>query len=77
MRRLRRLRAGLPGGGDLLNEDDLPAQWSGYILDNAAFFEATLPGQDEPLGSPGGAARLGPLTVDAPLVAEQPPGPLS
>ncbi|GAA1772327.1 hypothetical protein GCM10009810_32120 [Nostocoides vanveenii] len=58
-------------------EDDVPAQWSGYILDNAAFFEATLPGQDQPLGSPGGAARLGPLTVDAPLVAEQPPGPLS
>ncbi|HUH69708.1 MAG TPA: hypothetical protein VLZ05_13065 [Mycobacterium sp.] len=30
------------------------------------------PGRDGPLGSPGGAAKIGPLGVDAPLVAAQP-----
>ena len=54
-------------------EDDVPPQWSDYLRDNASFFEDPLPGHDEPLGSPGGAARLGPLSVDAPLVASQPP----
>ncbi len=53
-------------------EDDLPGQWSGYLRDNADFFEEALPGQDRPLGSPGGAAVVGPLTGDAPLVASQP-----
>ncbi|HNA99029.1 MAG TPA: ferredoxin family protein [Marmoricola sp.] len=55
-------------------EDDLPGQWDGFLGDNAAFFEETLPGQSAPLGSPGGAAKLGPLDTDAPLVAAQPPG---
>ena len=32
-----------------------------------------LPGQAVPLNSPGGAGKLGPLTVDAPLVAALPP----
>ncbi|HET7760861.1 MAG TPA: ferredoxin [Phycicoccus sp.] len=54
-------------------EDDLPEQWNDYLTDNATFFEDTLPGRDEPLGSPGGAAKLGALPVDAPLVAAQPP----
>ena len=58
-------------------EDDLPEQWNDYLTDNAAFFEDTLPGRDEPLGSPGGAAKLGALPVDAPLVAAQPPGEAS
>ncbi len=31
-----------------------------------------LPGRDEPLGSPGGAAKIGPLGVDTPLVASLP-----
>ena len=51
----------------------MPPQWSDYLRDNASFFEDPLPGHDEPLGSPGGAARLGPLSVDAPLVASQAP----
>jgi NAD-dependent dihydropyrimidine dehydrogenase PreA subunit len=55
-------------------EDDLPSQWDGFLGDNAAFFEDTLPGQSGPLGSPGGAAKVGALDTDAPLVAAQPPG---
>ena len=53
-------------------EDDLPAQWSGFKEDNARFFTDVLPGRDEPLGSPGGAAKIGRLGTDTPLVAEQP-----
>jgi hypothetical protein len=32
-----------------------------------------LPGQPAALGSPGGAAKVGPLGVDTPLVAEHEP----
>jgi len=54
-------------------EDDVPEQWQGFTADNAAFFTLTLPGRGDALGSPGGAAKIGPLPVDAPLVAAQPP----
>lgn len=53
-------------------EDDLPEDLKPYQADNEAFFAETLPGRDEPLGSPGGAAKLGPLGVDTPLVAGHP-----
>ena len=53
-------------------EDDLPAALRPYLADNEAFFTETLPGRDGPLGSPGGAAKLGALDVDAPLVAGLP-----
>jgi NAD-dependent dihydropyrimidine dehydrogenase PreA subunit len=53
-------------------EDDLPGQWVEYQSDNARFFTAALPGRPEPLGSPGGAAKIGPLGVDTPLVTEHP-----
>ena len=56
-------------------EDDLPSAWAGYLRDNADFFEETLPGRDHAIGSPGGAAKLGIVPADAPLVAAQPPGP--
>ena len=56
-------------------EDDLPAQWSAYTEDNARFFTDALPGRDEPLNSPGGAAKLGKLGVDTPLVSGLPPQP--
>jgi NAD-dependent dihydropyrimidine dehydrogenase PreA subunit len=46
-------------------EDDLPSEWSGYLHANADFFA--------PIGSPGGAARTGPLGSDAPLVTSLPP----
>jgi NAD-dependent dihydropyrimidine dehydrogenase PreA subunit len=54
-------------------EDDLPEDLQPYREDNAAFFNETLPGRDEPLGSPGGAAKVGALDVDTPLVAALPP----
>ena len=54
-------------------EDDLPDELTPYLADNDAFFSETLPGRDGPLGSPGGAAKLGALEVDAPLVAGLPP----
>ena len=54
-------------------EDDLPDEWRDYLADNAGFFTDILPGQPGPLGSPGGAARVGPLEVDTPMVASLPP----
>ncbi len=54
-------------------EDDVPDEWNDYIDDNARFFHEALPGRDEPLGSPGGAAKLGPTGVDTALVAGFPP----
>jgi NAD-dependent dihydropyrimidine dehydrogenase PreA subunit len=54
-------------------ENDVPPQWTDYTKDNARFFTDVLAGRDEPLGSPGGAAKLGPLGVDTPLVAGLPP----
>jgi NAD-dependent dihydropyrimidine dehydrogenase PreA subunit len=44
-----------------------------HVEDNARFFEVTLPGRDEPVGSPGGAAAVGPLGVDTELVASYQP----
>lgn len=54
-------------------EDDLPQQWGEYQADNARFFTSTLPDCAGPVGSPGGAAKVGPLGADTPLVAEHPP----
>ncbi len=53
-------------------EDDLPEKWQVYTDDNARFFTDTLPRQDAPLGSPGGAAKIGALGVDTDLVATHP-----
>ena len=53
-------------------EDDLPAELQPYLQDNTDFFEETMPGQSEPLGSPGGAAKLGVLPFDTPLVSDFP-----
>ena len=50
-------------------EDDLPAEQHEHLADNAAFFFDTLPGREAPLGSPGGAAKIGPVPADAPMVA--------
>ncbi len=54
-------------------EDDLPADLVPYQDDNARFFSEVLPGRDRPVGSPGGAAKLGALGVDTELVAHHPP----
>jgi NAD-dependent dihydropyrimidine dehydrogenase PreA subunit len=50
-------------------QDDLPAEWSEYAGDNEHFFTSALSGRLTPLGSPGGAAKIGPTGVDTPLVA--------
>ena len=50
-------------------EDDVPTRWSGFTADNAAFFAEPLSGADASLGSPGGAAKLGRIGADTPLVA--------
>lgn len=54
-------------------EDDLPDVWLPYQTENEAFFDSVLPGRSEPLGSPGGAAKLGRVGADTPLIAELPP----
>ncbi len=56
-------------------EDDLPEKWTVHIEDNARFFDETLPGRDTPLGSPGGAMKIGTVAGDTPLVAVLPPQP--
>jgi NAD-dependent dihydropyrimidine dehydrogenase PreA subunit len=53
-------------------EDDLPDSLQEYQADNARFFAEPLPGRDQPLGSPGGAQRLGVVGVDTELVAAHP-----
>ncbi|OBA87087.1 ferredoxin [Mycolicibacterium elephantis] len=53
-------------------ETDLPEEELQHLADNAAFFNDVLPGRDAPLGSPGGATRLGPVGVDTPLIAAMP-----
>jgi NAD-dependent dihydropyrimidine dehydrogenase PreA subunit len=53
-------------------EDDLPDEWKAYTADNARFFSEALPGRSEPLGSPGGAAKVGTVGVDTPMVAGVP-----
>ena len=46
-------------------EDDVPEQWKDYTAANAEFFSD--------LGSPGGAAKLGLINSDAPLILALPP----
>ncbi|WP_102145745.1 4Fe-4S dicluster domain-containing protein [Mycobacterium hubeiense] len=58
--------------GAIYSESDLPDEQQQHLVDNAAFFGEILPGGDR-VGSPGGAAALGPVGVDTPLVAALPP----
>jgi hypothetical protein len=53
-------------------EDDLPESMHRHLKDNDDFFTQTLPGQSEPLRSPGAATPIGRLGVDTPLVASYP-----
>jgi NAD-dependent dihydropyrimidine dehydrogenase PreA subunit len=53
-------------------EDDLPDSLLPYKEDNARFFAEPMPGRDQPLGSPGGAAKLGVVGADTELVAAHP-----
>lgn len=54
-------------------EDDLPESFTPYLADIELFFTRTLDDRDAPSGSPGGAAKLGPLGSDTPQVAGLPP----
>jgi len=45
-------------------QDDLPAEWTEWTDINAGFFDG--------IGTPGGAARLGPVDKDHPTVAALP-----
>ena len=46
-------------------DDDVPAPWKDFTATNAAFFTEG----EEPLGSPGGAAKVGAVLRDAGFVA--------
>jgi hypothetical protein len=46
-------------------EDDTPEQWKDYYTANVGFFDD--------LGSPGGAAKMGEIDKDHPLIAALPP----
>ncbi len=53
-------------------EDDLPDEWQDYYKANVEFFElstASIP----PVGSPGGAAKVGVIHLDHPVIAALPP----
>jgi hypothetical protein len=49
-------------------EDDVPAEWKQFTPINAEFFNEDVSG----IGSPGGAAQVGPVTADHPVVAAWP-----
>jgi NAD-dependent dihydropyrimidine dehydrogenase PreA subunit len=53
-------------------EDDLPDVLTPYLTDNETFFNQVLSGREAPIGSPGGAAKMGRLGVDTALVASHP-----
>jgi NAD-dependent dihydropyrimidine dehydrogenase PreA subunit len=40
-----------------------------FVEDNARFFDKPLPGRDDAIGAPGGAAVIGPVGADTELVA--------
>ena len=46
----------------------VPADQKEHVADNARFFLEILPGRSEPLGSPGGAGKVGAIGVDTPMV---------
>ena len=56
----------------IYHQDDLPELLHRHLKDNEDFFAQTLPGQSEPLRSPGGAKRVGRFGVDTPLIASYP-----
>ncbi|WP_280222258.1 ferredoxin [Nocardia neocaledoniensis] len=55
--------------GAIYYVDDIPEGQEAFVAENRRFFDEPLPGRTEPLGHPGGAARVGELSVDTPFVA--------
>ncbi|WP_041939400.1 MULTISPECIES: DUF362 domain-containing protein [Frankia] len=55
--------------GAALSDDRVKAKDKEFIDSEAAFFTDILPGRDEPLGEPGGAARVGKIKADTPFIA--------
>ena len=51
----------------------VPDEDGQFIDDNMTVFTEVLPGRDEPLGSPGGAAKVGVIHHDHPIIAALPP----
>ncbi|MGC0367258.1 NAD-dependent dihydropyrimidine dehydrogenase PreA subunit [Rhodococcus sp. 27YEA15] len=58
--------------GAVYLETDLPDEFASSAESNRDFFVLTLPGRDEPLGSPGGAMNIGPIGIDTSHVAALP-----
>jgi NAD-dependent dihydropyrimidine dehydrogenase PreA subunit len=52
-------------------ETDVEADQERFVEDDARFFSEPLPGRDEALGAPGGAASVGAVGIDTELVAGQ------
>jgi NAD-dependent dihydropyrimidine dehydrogenase PreA subunit len=59
--------------GAVYYEEELPSALREHAVDNARFFTELLPGRDAPLGSPKGAAAVGPLNADTMMIAALPP----
>ncbi|WP_410613715.1 ferredoxin [Amycolatopsis sp. lyj-109] len=59
--------------GAVYYAEELPPALQEHAPDNGRFFTEILPGRDAPLGSPGGAAKVGPLDADTTLIAALPP----
>jgi hypothetical protein len=52
----------------IMPESQIPAEDSAFVAENARFFTDVLPGRTEPLGSPGGARKIGVVGVDTAFV---------
>ncbi|NKQ55469.1 4Fe-4S binding protein [Amycolatopsis sp. K13G38] len=50
----------------------VPKDKEAFLADSERFFNEPLPGRDESIGAPGGAAVVGPIGVDTELVAAYP-----
>jgi len=48
----------------------VPEEYTEFVEDNKTFFTEVLPGRDEPIGTPGGSHKTGPIGVDTPMVTE-------
>src|SRR5271166_991686 len=53
-------------------DDDVPAEEQWHIADNADFFTNVLPGEQRPVGNPGGSRNTGPIGVDTPRISGLP-----